>query len=260
MNQVHIGEIVEILNGYAFDSKLFNSEGRGLPIARIRDVVRGRSETYTTEDCPSNYVIDNGDLLVGMDGEFNIAFWRGGKAVLNQRVCRVTGKPGIADNTFLKYRLAVLLKRIENNTPFVTVKHLSSEKLKIETIELPPLPEQQRIATILSQADRLRRLRRTARELSDTYLESMFVHLFGDPGIDRKEWDVVSVEEILSKDRRGTQTGPFGSSLKRHEYVEEGIPVWGIDNVRENEFVERDSLFITPAKYRERGRHRKRRL
>jgi type I restriction enzyme S subunit len=141
------------------------------------------------------------------------------------------------------------------NVSGANLPRLSPKLLAQYEIPLPSLPEQQRIAAILGRADRLRRLRRTARELSDTYLESTFVHLFGDPGINRKEWDVASVEEILSKDRRGTQTGPFGSSLKRHEYVEEGIPVWGIDNVRENEFVERGSLFITPAKYRELSRY-----
>jgi len=124
---------------------------------------------------------------------------------------------------------------------------LSPQLLVRHKIPLPPLPEQQHIAAILAKVDRLRRLRRTARELGDTYLQSVFVHLFGDPGVDSHKWDIAPVESVLS--RRGTQTGPFGSSLKRNEYVKQGIPVWGIDNVRENEFTEQSSLFITPAKY-----------
>lgn len=43
---------------------------------RIRDVVRGYTETYTTEDCPDDYIINEGDYLVGMDGEFNISAWK----------------------------------------------------------------------------------------------------------------------------------------------------------------------------------------
>ena len=41
-------------------------------------------------------------------------------------------------------------------------------------IPLPPLAEQQRIANILGRADRLRRLRRYALELSEGYLQAVF--------------------------------------------------------------------------------------
>lgn len=53
-------------------------------------------------------------------------------------------------------------------------------------LPLPPLPEQQRIAAILQKADRLRSLRRYARQLSDGYLQSVFLEMFGDPAINPK--------------------------------------------------------------------------
>jgi len=57
-----------------------------------------------------------------------------------------------------------------------------SEDVILETvIPLPSLPEQQRIAAILKKADRLRSLRRYARQLSDGYLQSVFLEMFGDP-------------------------------------------------------------------------------
>ena len=82
-------EICRIQYGYAFDSAKF-SNTEGVPLIRIRDVVRGYSETYTTEQCGDEYVAQDGDMLIGMDGEFNIAHWKGGKAYLNQRVCRLS--------------------------------------------------------------------------------------------------------------------------------------------------------------------------
>ena len=51
--------------------------------------------------------------------------------------------------------------------------------LRESKIPLPPLPEQQRIAGILSRADRLRRLRRYALDVSDGYLQSVFLEMFG---------------------------------------------------------------------------------
>ena len=57
-------------------------------------------------------------------------------------------------------------------------------------IPLPPLPEQQRIAAILERADRLRRLRRYALELSEGYLQAVFVEMFGDPVRNPKGWKI----------------------------------------------------------------------
>jgi type I restriction enzyme S subunit len=57
---------------------------------------------------------------------------------------------------------------------------ISPQLLARYEIPLPPLPEQKRIAALLARADRLRRLRRTARELGDTYLASVFLEMFGD--------------------------------------------------------------------------------
>lgn len=181
MNRVRITDAARIINGYAFKSELFNTQRNGLPIVRIRDVVRGYSDTFYQGEYPQEYVVQNGDLLIGMDGEFNIGVWRGGTALLNQRVCKIVAKEGVSDNSFLKFRLSLVLKEIEASTPFVTVKHLSAEELKQKAIELPPLPEQKRIAAILDQAARLRRTRRYAQQLSDTFLQSVFLEMFGDP-------------------------------------------------------------------------------
>jgi type I restriction enzyme S subunit len=56
-------------------------------------------------------------------------------------------------------------------------------------IPLPPLPEQQRIAAILAKADRLRRQRRYALELSAGYLQAVFLEMFGDPVRNERGWE-----------------------------------------------------------------------
>jgi type I restriction enzyme S subunit len=122
------------------------------------------------------------------------------------------------------------------------------EELKLP---LPPLTEQKRIASLLRRADRLRTLRQAAHELGESLLQSVFLEMFGDPGINPKNWEILPISDLLSKTRNGLQTGPFGSSLKRHEYVSEGIPVWGINNLGENRFIEDDPLYITEEKFQQ---------
>ena len=69
-------DICDIQYGYAFDSACFTEDCSYPPLVRIRDVKRGFSETYYSGEYPKEYVLHAGDLLVGMDGEFNIARWK----------------------------------------------------------------------------------------------------------------------------------------------------------------------------------------
>ena len=116
-------------------------------------------------------------------------------------------------------------------------------------IPLPPLDQQKRIARILDAADALRAKRRETLAQLDTLLRFSFLDMFGDPVMNPMGWHIGRLEDCFSKTRAGTCCGPFGSALKRCEYVEDGIPVWGIDNVQPNQFIQERSLFITPAKF-----------
>jgi len=139
-----LGEVARIVNGYPFQSSAFNSE-RGHPLARIRDVLRGWTETFFDGPHLAEASIHDGDLLIGMDGDFNVGCWHGGPALLNQRVCKVVADPALLDARFLFYVLPAYLKLINDNTPSTTVKHLSSRTLASVPLPLPPLDTQRRI-------------------------------------------------------------------------------------------------------------------
>lgn len=140
-----LGAVAGILNGFAFKSEFFSSS-EGVPLARIRDVLRGRSETYYSGEYDERYVIDRGDILVGMDGDFNCAYWQDGRALLNQRVCKVIVDERLYDQSFLAYVLPGYLSAINDHTSSVTVKHLSSCTMSNIPLPLPPLVEQRAIA------------------------------------------------------------------------------------------------------------------
>lgn len=143
-------DICKIQNGFAFDSKRFNTE-KGKPLIRIRDVKRGFTETLYDGDYTEDYIINDGDLLIGMDGEFNMNYWSGGEAVLNQRVCKVEPNEKILKGYFF-YIMQTYLKQIEEKTTFTTVKHLSSKTIQNIEFPLPPLSEQERIVSLLDSA------------------------------------------------------------------------------------------------------------
>jgi type I restriction enzyme, S subunit len=132
-----------------------------------------------------------------------------------------------------------------------TQQNISQEFLKDYEVPLPSLPEQHKIAALLDQEDRLVRTRRYALELTDTFLPAVFLELFGDPAENPRAFDRVQVEELFADSRNGVKCGPFGSALKKHEHVAAGIPVWTMNNVGANEFIEDGCLFITPQKFEE---------
>ena len=141
-----MGSFVQMKSGFPFDSKRFSSKSEGgRPLIRIRDVLKGETVTFTDEDCPEEYIIHTGEILIGMDGDFNIAKWQSGDALLNQRVCCIKSKSEFLLDNFLYYYLPGPLKEINDATPSVTVKHLSTKTLNQIPIPLPPLPEQHRI-------------------------------------------------------------------------------------------------------------------
>ena len=88
-------------------------------------------------------------------------------------------------------------------------------------------------------------------ELNDTFLPAAFLQLFGDPATNPVGFPMMTVGTMFSKRRIGAKCGPFGSALKNHEYVAQGIPVWTMDNVGRNEFREEGCLYITPVKFDE---------
>ena len=173
-----LSEVCTIQYGFPFDSAKF-SDSNGMPLIRIRDVVRGYSETYTTEEYKSEYIVHENDLLIGMDGEFNIAKWGKTPALLNQRVCRLAPKDSI-DKDYLFYFMPIALKRIEEKTPFVTVKHLSAKELNKIEIPVLSLEEQRKIAETLSKVDKLIAFRDQQLAKLDELVKARFVEMFGD--------------------------------------------------------------------------------
>ncbi len=148
--RVELGEICNVLNGYAFKSTQFNKTN-GFPIIRIRDLARSSTETFYKGEYPKEYVVDNGDFLIGMDGNFGCYEWKGDKALLNQRVCKLITNEEVFSGKFLLFSINGYLKAIQDATSSVTVGHLSSRDIQKIPLPFPPLNEQKRIVEKLEK-------------------------------------------------------------------------------------------------------------
>lgn len=215
-------DICDIQYGYAFDSKCFTEDSSYPALVRIRDVKRGYSETYYAGDYPEEYVLSAGDLLVGMDGEFNIARWKCNGALLNQRVCKLSAKTG-TNEEYLRFAMSKVLKEIEQRTAFVTVKHLSAKELNKLELEVPEISEQGKIADILVRLECIVEARQQELQKLDELIRARFVEMFGDPATNPMNWNKVNISEVIG----GKVSNGFFA--KRDHYVEEGnVSVMGV--------------------------------
>ena len=176
-------------------------------------------------------------------------------AVTAYPLCTNQGFKSIAPNENLDaiygfFALTFFTPQIIARGRGATFLEVSKEIIEDFPIPLPPLTEQKRVAAILEKADHLRRLRRYARKLSDTYLKSVFLKTFGDPVTNPMGWDKVFLEK-LAYGHNGIVDGPFGSSVNTEvDYIPEGeIPVIRTKNVGVFEFIEDDLKFITRKKF-----------
>lgn len=238
-----LGKYSNLLSGYPFKSSMFSTDSSdaSLPVVRIRDVMNGFSSTFTAENCPSEYRIHNGNILIGMDGDFNINKWKSGDALLNQRVCllKIDASSHVLEN-YVYYYLPIALKYINDNTPSVTVKHLSVKTLKEIPIPLPPLPEQQRIVSrIESLFTKLDAARDKLQQVLDTQ-ETRRAAILHEAFTGRLTGHKGSAECRGKREKEGAQN-PEGT-----EFVPEG---W--KRVKFSDIAEVKSNLVSPQDYQD---------
>ncbi len=108
----------------------------------------------------------------------------------------------IVDRDFLYYflRQPQLIKLATERSIGANLPRLSPATLAEFEISLPPLPIQKQIAAILEKADAARDKRRQANQLTEQFLQSAFLEMFGDPGINTKQLPAKRLADLVRKD------------------------------------------------------------
>jgi len=131
-------DICDVQYGYPFSTSRFNEEQIGKPVIRIRDILENSISTYSSQDnIDEKYRLLEGDLLVGMDGNFHLNFWSKVDCYLNQRVVRIRKKAGLLANFITLYQIEPFIKLREQSVSRTTVGHLSDKDLKSIKMLLP---------------------------------------------------------------------------------------------------------------------------
>jgi len=94
-------------------------------------------------------------------------------------------------------------KKISNLSLNDSYPSIRLQDIKSFKVSLPPLPTQKKIADVLEKAENLREWRKEADGLTDRFLKSTFLDMFGDPEKNPKGWGMVNFGEIVEASMNG---------------------------------------------------------
>ena len=112
---------------------------------------------------------------------------------------------------------------------------VNASKLRELLVPVPPMDEQQRIATLLDKADAIRRKRQKAIALTEQLLRSTFLEMFGDPVTNPKRWPTVDLGRLLVD-------GPTNGLYRPSSDYGSGTPIIRIDSFHDGEIKDLVSL------------------
>ncbi|MCA9945987.1 MAG: restriction endonuclease subunit S [Anaerolineales bacterium] len=196
MDYIPLNEVAKFINGRAF--KPSEWEDKGLPIIRIQNLTRTSDAfNYFSGNFDERYRVKDGDILISWSASLGVYIWQGEDAILNQHIFRVETN-GKVDKTYFFYAAQSVLDEMKAEVHGATMQHITKDRFEALKIPLPPIEEQQRIAGILARADRLWQLRRYALQLSEGYLQSVFLQMFGDPVTNPMGWEIRPLGKLLT--------------------------------------------------------------
>ncbi len=208
---VKLGDVVNISKGKKHEP-IINGTNRYINIENLHDA---SNSLFTNEN---GVFVDENDLIIAWDGANAGKVGVGFKGVIGSTLARMRIHTNGISPKFLYWHLESINNIIKSQRTGATIPHVNGAALKDLQIPLPPLPEQQRIATLLDAADALRRKDRTLLQKYEELAQAVFMDMFGDPVKNEKGWEVRTIGSIAKVGSGSTPSRQISS------YFEGDIP------------------------------------
>ena len=195
--------------------------------------------------------VQSGDLLISITADLGrtaVVPEGLGPAHINQHLALVR-LSGVNPHYVAKYLASPEGQRQFTRLNREAVKAgLNFDDIRSLEVPLPRLAEQKRIAEILDKADAIRRKLQQSLRLSDDFLRSVFLDMFGDPVANPKGWPVESLSEGVESFDGGRNVTPIKTARS------DGMRVLKVSAVTSGEFLDRESKsfgedYAVPADY-----------
>ncbi len=247
---IKLGECVSVQNGYAFKSEEYSDSGHF--VMRITNVQQG----YISNNNPKyvdikndskikQFILEDGDILMSLTGDVGrvgVITKSHLPAVLNQRVAKLKIKSEKIDKNYLFWFLnsentRVKIESCGNGAAQINV---SSKQIELLDVPLPPITEQQRLAAIFNYAEQVKQKREVAINKLSQLKKSIFQKIISENDFER-----IKLGDVCHLVR-----GPFGGSLKKEFFVQDGYAVYEQQHAIYNKFNQ-VRYFVDESKFNE---------
>lgn len=250
MEKIRLGDVCEILNGFAFKSE--NYSDSGVRVIRITNVQKGFIEDNTPAFYPldsrvlDKYMLEEGDLLMSLTGNVGrvaIIEQEFLPAALNQRVACLRLKTDRISKGYLFHILNsdFFEQQCIQSSKGVAQKNMSTEWLKDYEISLYPKEKQKEITEILDRVRNVIACRNQELRKLDDLVRARFIELFGDVTSNPNRYPVKNFEEISVLITDGEHATP--------RRTEEGIYLLSARNVLNHALQLEDVDYIDDEEY-----------
>ena len=251
-----LGNICNILNGYAFKSEKYVDSG--IRVIRITNVQKGYIEdsepkfySFDYADELSRYILENGDLLMSLTGNVGRVGVLSEKflpAALNQRVACLRLKDNEIFKPFLFHFLNsdYFEQMCINASKGIAQKNLSTEWLKDVYIPDYSAEQQEQIADTLDKVTHTIDSCNAILEKLDLLVKSRFIELFGDPVSNPHNWDKTPLGELAE-----IKIGPFGTLLHKEDYIQNAHALVNPSHIIDGKIAVDMKLTVSDDKYNE---------
>ena len=262
------GDIADFSNGKAY--KLTEWEKEGTPVIRLQNLTgSGKDFYYSNLSLPERQYCTYGDLLYMWSATFGPHIWKGPKAIYHYHIWKITCNEVDLTKQYLFHLLGYKTSEWLNQSNGMGILHITKAGMEDLRYVLPPLPEQKKIAAILTSVDEvIEKTQAQIDKLKDLKTAMMQELLTCGVGVDGKPhtefkdspvgripkgWEVKRLIDVCSS-KYAIVDGPFGSNLKTEHYRTTGIPVFQSGFVTSNKFVKKKYVFVDDDKFKEQKR------
>jgi type I restriction enzyme S subunit len=216
-----IKEIGTVVTGSTPPKKYPENYGGDLPWIKPPDlnnemVVFNSSETISEIGRQKIRLLPKGTVLISCIGNIGKIAIAGHELCTNQQINSIIPNEKIVDSVFLYFTIRRMQPYMQKMASKAVVPLLNKTNFSNIIVNLPPLPTQKKIVAILEKAEELKGWRREADELTDEFLKSTFLEMFGDPVKNPKTWNVSKLGDVLSEKPQN------GLYLPKEKYVIKG--------------------------------------
>lgn len=188
-----IDDIVRIYKGKKVETLSDRNNSNAVRYIQIDDLRNDNNLKYTTED---GVHVSQKDVVIAWDGANAGTVGYEISGIIGSTLAKLELKTSEVLPEYLGLFLKSKSQYLRDKSTGATIPHISKYVLTNLQIKIPPLDEQKRIVSEITQASKLREKRKQVIDLMEAYINSVFIETFGDPVTNTKGWDVASLGNI----------------------------------------------------------------